>query len=250
MMKQSYAPPLINGGVKGYNFEPKIDVKKTSDGHLVIIHDSSLDRTTNGSGSVSSKTLAEIKQLYLYDSFGNLTEQKVPTLKEVMGLAKDNIIVMIDKANDFFEQTHEVLIETGTVQQALFLEFYDYHEAISVMSKNLFENSLYVPRIKESKTKKEEYITPFISNDAAHAIEIRFSTINSHTLEVIPQIKEAKVSIWITTLSNSFSAGYTDQISLSSPHLGWGKCIELGANIIMTDYPEKLINYLKNNNLH
>jgi len=228
----------------------EIDVQKTKDGHLVVIHDSSLDRTTNGSGSVSSKTLAEIKQLYLYDRFGKLTEQKIPTLKQVMQLAKDHIIVMIDKANDFFEQTHEVLTDTGTVHQALFLEFYDYPEVISVMSKNLFENSLYVPRVKESKTKKEEYITPFISNDAAHAIEIRFSTINAHTLEIIPQIQEANVSIWVTTLSSDFSAGYTDQVSLSSPHLGWGKCIELGANVLMTDYTEQLIQYLTKNDLH
>ena len=45
-------------------------------------------------------------------------------------------------------------------------------------------------------------------------------------------------------------AGFTDQTSLINPDLGWGKCIEFGANIIMTDYPEQMINYLNDKGLH
>ena len=228
----------------------EIDVRKTMDGHLILMHDSDLNRTTNGSGKVSSKTLAEIKQLFLKDRFGKITNYRVPTFKETMQLAKGKIVVMVDKANDSFSLTHEILKETETVSQALFLEFYDYDEVIPAMSKSLFDNSLYVPRVKESKANPQKYLAPFIENEAADAIEIRFSSINSHTLEVIPQIKEANVSIWITTLSSSFSAGYTDQVSLSNPDLGWGKCIELGANVLMTDYPEQLIKYLNENNVH
>jgi len=228
----------------------EIDVRRTMDGHLILMHDSDLNRTTNGSGKVSSKTLAEIKQLFLKDRFGKITNYRVPTFKETMQLAKGKIVVMVDKANDSFSLTHEILKETETVSQALFLEFYDYDEVIPAMSKSLFDNSLYVPRVKESKANPQKYLAPFIENEAADAIEIRFSSINSHTLEVIPQIKEANVSIWITTLSSSFSAGYTDQVSLSNPDLGWGKCIELGANVLMTDYPEQLIKYLNENNVH
>ena len=228
----------------------EIDVRRTMDGHLILMHDSDLNRTTNRSGKVSSKTLAEIKQLFLKDRFGKITNYRVPTFKETMQLAKGKIVVMVDKANDSFSLTHEILKETETVSQALFLEFYDYDEVIPAMSKSLFDNSLYVPRVKESKANPQKYLAPFIENEAADAIEIRFSSINSHTLEVIPQIKEANVSIWITTLSSSFSAGYTDQVSLSNPDLGWGKCIELGANVLMTDYPEQLIKYLNENNVH
>ncbi|MDB4289545.1 glycerophosphodiester phosphodiesterase family protein [Flavobacteriaceae bacterium] len=228
----------------------EIDVRKTMDGHLILMHDSDLDRTTNGNGNVSSKTLTEIKKLFLKDKYGKLTNSRVPTFEEAMLLSKDQIVVMVDKANDSFSLTHEILKETETVSQALFLEFYDYDEVIPAMSKSLFDNSLYVPRVKESKANPQKYLAPFIENEAADAIEIRFSSVNSHTLDVIPLIKDSGVSIWMTALSNDMVAGYTDQTSHINPDLGWGKCIEIGANIIMTDFPELMINYLKDKGLH
>ena len=142
------------------------------------------------------------------------------------------------------KETYEVLKETQTLNQALFIEFYQYREAISVMSYDLFQNSLYVPRIKENVDNKSSYINPFIENDAAHAFEIRFSTANSHTLKVIPQLKEANISIWMTAIENDMVYNFL------WPELGWGKCIALGANVLMTDYPENLIKYLSENNKH
>lgn len=228
----------------------EIDLRRTMDGHLILMHDSDLNRTTNGSGNVSSKTLAEIKQLFLKDRFGNITNYRVPTFKETMQLSKDKIVVMVDKANDFFNETNTILTETGTVNQSLFLEPYQYSEAISKMSQDLFNNCLYVPRIKENVDNKLGYITPFINNNSAQAIEIRFSSVDSHTLDVIPFIKESGISIWFTALSSEMVAGFTDQTSIINPELGWGKCIEMGANIIMTDYPQNIVEYLRSKNLH
>lgn len=228
----------------------EIDVQKTRDGHLIVMHDSDLDRTTNAKGTISGKTLDEIKQFYLIDRFGNLTQERVPTLKEVMELAKGNIVVMIDKANDLFSETLTVLKETQTLNQALFIEPYQFNEAIATMSSDLFHNSLYVPRIKENVDNKSGYISPFITADAAHAFEIRFSSTDAHTLDVIPQLREANISIWMTALGDDMVAGFTDSTSLIDPDFGWGKCIELGANILMTDYPEALINYLNKKEKH
>lgn len=41
----------------------EIDVYPTKDGEIVLLHDGTLDRTTNGTGSVSNYTLAELKEL-------------------------------------------------------------------------------------------------------------------------------------------------------------------------------------------
>ena len=222
----------------------ELDVQKTKDGHLVLMHDSDVNRTTNGTGTVSTKTLAEIKQLLLINHNGRLSTERVPTLEEAMELAKGKIIVMIDKANDSFSTTLEVLKETQTIGQALFIEPYSYTEAQEILSSELFHNSLYVPRVKETVDNKSGYINPFIRNEAAAAFEIRFSSPDAHTLNIIPQLKEANISIWFTTLSDDQSAGFSDAKSLIQPSMGWGKCIELGANILMTDYPNELIQYL------
>ena len=66
----------------------ELDVMRTSDGQLVLMHDTSVDRTTNGTGSVASKTLAQIKALRLKRGLGGaqaaVTDLQVPTLKEAL----------------------------------------------------------------------------------------------------------------------------------------------------------------------
>jgi hypothetical protein len=62
----------------------EVDIRRTSDGHYVLMHDDSIDRTTTGSGYVSNLTLAEIRaaNLVIGDS-GEVTDQLVPTLEEL-----------------------------------------------------------------------------------------------------------------------------------------------------------------------
>lgn len=64
----------------------EIDLRLTKDMHLVIMHDSTVDRTTNGTGEVSEMTLEEIKQLDAAHNFPELRDQniKVPTFEEFL----------------------------------------------------------------------------------------------------------------------------------------------------------------------
>ncbi len=60
----------------------EFDVQMTRDGALVVIHDETVDRTTNGTGPVRELTLEQIRSLDAGDG------QKVPTFQEVVDLAK------------------------------------------------------------------------------------------------------------------------------------------------------------------
>ena len=76
----------------------ELDVRLTKDGHLVAIHDFTVDRTTNGSGKVSDFTLEEIKKLHLKNACGIPGSiQQIPTLEEIMDHAKDKIMINLDK---------------------------------------------------------------------------------------------------------------------------------------------------------
>lgn len=66
------------------------DVRITKDNELVLIHDSTLDRTTNGSGKVCDYTLAELKML----DAGN--GEQIPTLRELFELVKDHPTMTLD----------------------------------------------------------------------------------------------------------------------------------------------------------
>lgn len=63
----------------------ELDVHLTKDGHLVVIHDETVDRTTNGTGEIRNLTLAEIKAMDAGSWFHNkYAGEKIPTLEEVL----------------------------------------------------------------------------------------------------------------------------------------------------------------------
>lgn len=75
----------------------ELDVRVTKDNELVVIHDATVDRTTNGTGKVCEMTLAEIKALDAGGWMGPEYEGlKIPTFKEFMDLVKDHPTMTLD----------------------------------------------------------------------------------------------------------------------------------------------------------
>ena len=65
----------------------ELDVQMSSDGELVVIHDETLDRTTNGSGPVGALTFEELQQLDAGSHFDpEYAGERIPTLREVLEL--------------------------------------------------------------------------------------------------------------------------------------------------------------------
>jgi glycerophosphoryl diester phosphodiesterase len=78
----------------------ELDTMLTVDGTPVVIHDQSLERTTNGSGSVSSKTVAEIKLLDAGSIFDvRFAEEKIPTLEEVFSAVGKKVLINVELKN-------------------------------------------------------------------------------------------------------------------------------------------------------
>src|SRR6185369_871214 len=74
------------------------DPRPTKDGFLVNLHDSTVDRTTDGKGSADQLTLAEIQALHLKtDAFpGDFSCERVPTLEDILTAAKGKVHVLVD----------------------------------------------------------------------------------------------------------------------------------------------------------
>jgi glycerophosphoryl diester phosphodiesterase len=78
----------------------ELDVHLSRDGEIVVIHDETLERTTNGKGMVADHTLNDLKKLDAGSSFGpQFAGERIPTLKEVLGLAKGRVPVNIEIKN-------------------------------------------------------------------------------------------------------------------------------------------------------
>jgi glycerophosphoryl diester phosphodiesterase len=74
----------------------EIDPRYTKDHVLVLNHDPTLERTTNGTGRVADHPLEELKQLRLKDLEGHLTEYRMPTLDETLEWARGKTILVLD----------------------------------------------------------------------------------------------------------------------------------------------------------
>ncbi len=75
----------------------EIDPRLTKDGVVVVFHDATLDRTTNGTGKVSDYTWAELQQLNLKNAAGEVTEYKIPSFAEVLEWGRGKTAFLLDK---------------------------------------------------------------------------------------------------------------------------------------------------------
>jgi glycerophosphoryl diester phosphodiesterase len=92
--------PAIQAAIDAGIDYVELDIQTTSDGHLVLMHDRTVNRMTNGKGPVDSMTLAEIEKLDLGVKFpGQFPGLRVPTFDEALELAKGHIGIYVDTKN-------------------------------------------------------------------------------------------------------------------------------------------------------
>jgi glycerophosphoryl diester phosphodiesterase len=228
----------------------EIDVAKTKDGHLVLMHDRKVDRTTGGKGLVSDFTLAEIQALRLRNGLGRVTGFRVPTLEEAMQAAKGKIIVNIDKGDEYFDEVYSVLKKTGTVEQAIIKSEKPYAQLRQQYGAAL-DSMTFMPVIVLKKETSIDSISAVIGK-AYPAYEIVFAEERRELLQYIKtQLQNTSSAIWINALWDSLCAGYSDDKALDNPDGTWGYLIDtLGARIIQTDRPALLLDYLKKKDIH
>ena len=103
----------------------EFDVRATADGHLVVIHDPSLARTTDGEGEIDALTLDEVRRA---DAGGRrgaaFRGERVPTLEEVLDVARGRLLVDIElKVTAIESQVVEMLARAGMTARALITSF-------------------------------------------------------------------------------------------------------------------------------
>ena len=106
------------------------DVHLSKDGEVVLIHDHTVDRTTDGHGFVKDMTLAELKKLDAgswYDP--RFAGERIPTLTELLAWAKDRVGVAIEIKNGpiyypgIAEKTIRLVREHGMARQVILISF-------------------------------------------------------------------------------------------------------------------------------
>jgi glycerophosphoryl diester phosphodiesterase len=96
----------------------ELDVRKTKDDQLVVIHDSDVKKTTNGKGLVNELTLKEIKV------FSTEKDEKIPTLKEALDFLDKKAKILIElKETGVEEKVLSIIHENGLQKNVIIVSF-------------------------------------------------------------------------------------------------------------------------------
>ncbi|MEY8760481.1 glycerophosphodiester phosphodiesterase family protein [Chryseobacterium tongliaoense] len=236
----------------------EIDLQKTKDGQLIVMHDKKLDRTTTGKGEISETNLSEIQSLFLKNGAGMPTREKVPGLEEVLNFIKGKRIMLnLDKGWDFIEDVRILTEKTGTTEQIILKG----NKKASELKKevgNKLDHIIYMPMVwpedysiykRDEVLNPADYIRDFSKIFSPVAYEVIIKDDTPKADELLKLIRKAHAMIWINALWPELCAGHDDDKAVDHPDENWGWMIKKGANIIQTDRPAELIRYLKSKNL-
>ena len=236
----------------------EIDIRKTRDGEYILMHDTTVDRTTNGKGQVKDLTLEQLRKLRLIGSDGQPGKEVIPTLSEILQLAKGRIMVNLDKAGSYFNEIQFLLKRTGTSRQVILKGRYNSAEVYAQLGVD--SDIIYMPIFRmnkkhnalENKNGILDLRQMFSSNEQIKMTELVFANLDSPALStnIMREFKFANVRLWVNTLKVAHPIGYSDQEALKNPDRVWGTLIRRGFSIIQTDEPKVLLDYLRIKKLH
>jgi len=226
----------------------EIDVRRTKDGELVLMHDVTIDRTTTGKGPVSDWTLDSLRQLQLLDGLGIPTQHRIPTLEEALTVCKDRILVNLDKSYNLFDQCFAVMEKTGTAGQVIIKGKKTRQEVEAEFSAYL-DRVFFMPIIDLANPAAKEIIQDYLKNRTPVAFEFLLDDPSLASVDQFAAIREQGSSIWINALWPQLCGGFDDErAAMDLTTYDWYAQHEI--DLIQTDRPALLLDYLRDKGLH
>lgn len=235
----------------------EIDIHRTADGELVVCHDRTINRTTNGKGKIAELTLDYIKSCYLRAGHNAVTRYKMPTLAEALDLCKDRVLINLDKGIAYYDQVMEMLVERNMTNQVIIKSGKSAEEMKEFFSKHQ-QNMLYMPVINYTAKhweKHEALFDDYLTTDLPFiAFEMCWDGSLKGEAKVFKRVTKSGKRLWINTLWGKICGGvengYYDDRAVGNEEKIYGKILSYGASMIQTDRPKMLINYLESKGRH
>lgn len=237
----------------------EIDVRTTRDGALVLMHDDTVDRTTDGYGAVADLSLAQVRQLRLRQRGGGIgariTGRGVPTLQEALSAARGRILVNLDVKAAEIAPMVAAIMETDTAKDVLLNISIDADPQLIrwVRSLGIAVQALYFDAkseqqrvtVLQSIVRLEPTVLQLIFRDPAVIAQARDA------------IKDRPIRLFVNTMALDIASGhpmdlsgpYLDSAAIEHPDSVWGGLIEGGVTIIQTDEPQRLMRWLHKKHL-
>lgn len=193
----------------------EFDVHMTQDEELVVIHDETLDRTTDKKGKISELTISEIKQADAGGFYENeYYSQEVLTLEETLAIVKDLSIINIEikKRNPSSEFLNKVIedVEKFNIKNQVIISSFDHHclNKLKKIAPDIRIGILYFAGIfrpwEYAKKLKAEAIHPYYESIRSETVKdchnnnIQVNIFGTSKKEEIKKLVKMKVDSIIT----------------------------------------------------
>lgn len=210
----------------------ELDVELTMDGRVVVIHDDTLDRTTNGKGCVSRKNLADVRACRLLDGKGRVTEHRPPTLAEVYaGLEPDALI------NVELKVFSDPCLTSATGPEALVNAVLDDVIRIGGASRTLF-SSFDATVVGLLKTKQPQFYSALLGREEDPNLVKRAIDLAQDAIHPFRSVSEQ-------TIGEARAAGLQVNVWTVDPRELMRELIDKHVDAIITNRPATLAALLK-----
>ncbi len=206
----------------------EVDVRTTSDGVLVLMHDRELERTTTCSGRLVDTQMAALRNCRLKDNDGGVTEFSVPILADALAWAKDRAILQLDvKARETFPATLELVKQADAFDRVVFIT---YAPGTAAMVAELHGEAVISTTI-ETMDEVDRLAESGLSLDRL----IAWVGYGEEKRELVAQLDARGVMANFGTLG--FGDSLDDQFASSGNDQGYRDIAESGVDLIASDRP-------------
>lgn len=194
------------------------DVRTTADGRLVLMHDGTVDRTTNGKGRVSDLTFDQIRAL---DARGS----RVPAFKEALELARGRIGIYVDNKQTRPAALVDAIDRAGMGEQIVIYGGSELQQILTLRPTwKMMPEADHASHLQHMIDALQLKVAAFDKND-----------FNTATIAVA---RKAGIDIFV------------DRLGPQDNQQGWQSAIDAGATGIQTDHPGELVRFLRAHGLH
>ncbi|WP_430468549.1 glycerophosphodiester phosphodiesterase family protein [Winogradskyella ouciana] len=203
----------------------EVDVAQTKDGQLILMHDNSIDRTTNGSGSVKNLTYDEIKNYNLIDDFGNQTNFKIPLFSEVLDWCKtNNAILTVDIKRSVRQKDVIDTIKKAMAEDNSIIITYDVVQAQSAYK-------LAPELLLSVSTRNHEELDRLLQTEIPTENMIAFTGTRLSNVSLYKRLHDENIVCILGTLGNLDKQA---EVRGDEMYKRWHK---FGADVLATDRP-------------
>jgi glycerophosphoryl diester phosphodiesterase len=202
----------------------ELDVDFTSDGHIVVIHDDTVDRTTNGSGPVTSHTLAALREFDAGSWFGaKFAGERIPTFDEVLARYKGRVHIHTEIKG------HSSYLSQRTAD---LIRQHDMEEQVTITS---FQNM----RLEEMRAYAPELPTGWL------VVEVSDAMITQARGMGLTQLCPRANTVTPELVRRLHAEGFVARAWGVTTEELMQQVVQAGADGMTVNFPDKLIAYLQ-----